>query len=81
LPNSAEKVLLSVSVRTAKFANRVAQEREHPAGGVGVKVAGGLIGEHEGRLVDQRAGTRDALLLPAGQLTGPMRQSLPDAKF
>jgi acyl-CoA thioesterase-1 len=33
-----------------------------------VEVAGGLVGEQQARLVDERAGDRDALLLAAGEL-------------
>src|SRR6202451_2021837 len=52
--------------RLAKFGHRAPQEREQLGGGVGVEVAGGLVGKDEVRLVDQRPGTRHALLLAAG---------------
>jgi hypothetical protein len=35
-------------------------------GGVGVELAGWLVGEQQPRLARQRAGDRDALLLTAG---------------
>src|SRR5208282_94387 len=38
--------------------------------GLGVKVAGGLIGEDDRRVVDQGAGNGDALALAAGELVG-----------
>ena len=38
--------------------------------GAGVEVARRLVGQHDGRLVDERARDRHALLLPAGQLVG-----------
>ena len=41
---------------------------EHVGAGGGVEVAGRLVGEQHGRLGDERAGDRDALLLAAGEL-------------
>ena len=41
-----------------------------------VEVAGRLVGQHEARLVRQRASDRDALLLATAQRTRPMRQPL-----
>ena len=38
--------------------------------GLGVEVAGGLVGEDDGRAVDERAGDGDALALAAGELVG-----------
>ena len=38
--------------------------------GVGVEVAGGLVGEDDGGLVDEGAGDGDALALAAGELVG-----------
>ena len=38
--------------------------------GFGVEVAGGLVGEDDGRAVDQGAGDGDALALAAGELVG-----------
>ena len=35
---------------------------------IGVEVAGGLVGQHERRIVDQRARDRNALLLAAREL-------------
>jgi hypothetical protein len=43
------------------------------AGG-GVEVAGGLVGEDDVRVVDQRSGDRHPLLLTAGELIGPVVQ-------
>ena len=36
-----------------------------------VEVAGGLVGEHDGRSADQRPGDRDPLPLAAGELGRP----------
>src|SRR6202035_4754819 len=38
--------------------------------GLGVEVAGGLVGEDDGGVVDQGAGDGDALALTAGELVG-----------
>ena len=46
----------------------VAQQLEHAARGALIEVAGRLVGEQHRRLVDERPGDRDALLLAAGQL-------------
>ena len=48
-------------------------------GGLAVEVAGGLVGQDELGLGHERAGDRDALLLPAGQLVGPAPQALAEA--
>jgi hypothetical protein len=42
------------------------QNLEHFLGGFGVKVSGRLIREQQIRVIHQRAGNRNALLLPAG---------------
>ena len=36
----------------------------------GVEIAGGLVGQHDGRVVHQRARNRHALPLAAGKLVG-----------
>jgi hypothetical protein len=46
------------------------QELHDPDGRLGVQVARRLVGEQERRVVDERAGDRDALLLAARQLVG-----------
>src|SRR5580692_11402639 len=53
--------------RLAKFPHRPPEECEQFRGGGGVQVARRLVREDEVRLVDQRPGTRDPLLLAAGQ--------------
>ena len=40
--------------------------------GAGIEVAGGFVGQHHGRLVDQGAGDGHPLLLAAGKLVGIM---------
>ena len=42
----------------------------------GIEVAGRLVGEHNGRLVDQCARQRHPLLFAAGKLGRAMRQAL-----
>src|SRR5258708_3696347 len=44
-----------------------------------VEIAGGLVGENDLRLIDQRARNRNALLLAAGELRGEMRQAVAQA--
>ncbi len=46
-----------------------------------VEVAGGLVGEQDGRVVDEGAGDADALLLAAGKLAGQMLGALAEADF
>ena len=46
------------------------EEVDQPAGGVGVEVAGGLVGQDDLGGVEQGAGDDDALLLAAGELVG-----------
>ncbi len=48
-------------------------------GGFRVEVAGGLVGEHDGRARDERARDRDALLLAAGELRGAVVEAVADA--
>jgi hypothetical protein len=49
---------------------RIAEQRHDFLAGVAVEVAGRLVGEDQARLVDQRPGDRDALLLAAGNAVG-----------
>ena len=53
------------------------QEVEDLGAGVGVQVAGRLIGQQQDGVVDQGVGDRDALLLPAGELVGVSRPVRP----
>ena len=53
----------------------LAQQCQHVAGGHGVQGAGRLVGEHHLAVGDQRPGDRDALLLAAGELAGPVARS------
>src|SRR3712207_8863865 len=46
--------------------------RSHLGARAGVEVAGRLVGEHDGRLGDERAGDGDALLLAARHLGRPV---------
>jgi len=56
----------------AAFIVKPLKQGQNLFGGFGVKVSGGFVGEDEERIVDQRAGDRDALLLSPGKLAGPM---------
>src|SRR5436309_8735379 len=47
---------------------QAAEEGDDLRGRLAVEVAGRLVREHDARLVDERAGDRGALLLPAGHL-------------
>jgi hypothetical protein len=52
----------------AEFGGDAAEEVEDEGSGGGVEVAGGFVGEEEGRVVGEGAGDGDALLLAAGEL-------------
>src|SRR5580693_10192888 len=67
--------------RLAEIGHRAPQEREQVRGGVRVEVAGGLVGEDEVRLVDQRPRARHALLLAAGQLIRAVGQPVADTQL
>lgn len=48
------------------------EQRQHLLAGLAVERAGGLVSQNDERVVDQRAGDADALLLAAGELGGAM---------
>src|SRR5664280_981372 len=56
--------------RLAVVAVERAQEAQHLLGRLAVEVTGGLVADEQGRVGDDRARDRDALLLPAGKLAG-----------
>ena len=56
-----------------------AEQRHHLVAGARIEVAGRLVGQHQARLVDQRARDRDPLLLPAGELAGMVVQAVAQA--
>ena len=58
----------------AAVVGRAAQEPEDRGARLGVEVAGRLVGQHERRVVDQRASDRQALLLAAAELVGQPRR-------
>ena len=62
--------VISTIVRPASV--EVVEQGEHVGGRRRVEVAGGLVGEDQRGLGDQRPGDGDALLLAAGQLAGPV---------
>ena len=50
---------------------------QHFFTGLGVEVAGGLIGEQDGGIIDQGPGNGHPLLLPAGELRRFVVQAIP----
>ena len=50
------------------------QQLHDPDRGLGIEVAGRLVGQQQRRVVDERARHRDALLLAAGELVGEVVQ-------
>ena len=54
------------------LAVQLIKEIENLCGGLGVERAGWFVGEQEAGVVDQRPCNRHPLLLPAGELIGPM---------
>ena len=56
--------------RDALLAIELADDLHDLVRGARIEVAGRLVGQQHGGLVDQRAGQRDALLLAAGELAG-----------
>ena len=56
----------------------LAQKRHHVRAGRAIEVAGRLVREQDGRIVDHRARDRDALLLSAGQLRWQLRPDVAD---
>jgi len=68
-------VLLGVDVAGAPHGG-AADGVQRPAG---VQRAGRLVGEHDRRMADQCAGDRGSLLLTAGELVGPVVETMPEA--
>ena len=62
-----------------ELVDRAAQDVEHAGARGRVEVAGRLVGEDDGGAGDERAGDRDALLLAAGELGGPVRGAVGEA--
>ena len=63
-------------------AGRAHEAEEHvedPSRGLGVEVAGGLVGEEELRAVGERPRDGDALLLAAGELGRAMLEAVAEA--
>ena len=55
---------------------QVVEEPEHLERRRAVEVAGRLVGEHDERLVDERAGDRDSLALATGERRGKVTASV-----
>ena len=62
--------------RRAALRREVEQKISHMLAGLGIEIAGGLIGKHNRRIAGERARDGDALLLPARELTGKMVQAI-----
>jgi hypothetical protein len=62
-------VIISVVWPSSRFDE---QHLQHGVGVLGVQVAGGLVGQHNGRPRNQRARNGHPLLLAAAQLRGPV---------
>jgi hypothetical protein len=58
-----------------------AQQVHHPAAGLGIKRGGRLVTDDQPRIVDQRAGDGDALLLPARERTGELFALIGDVEL
>ena len=58
----------------------VEQGLEHLLSGPAVEVAGGLVGDQDRRVQEERPGDRDALLLAARELRGPMAEAVGEAE-
>jgi hypothetical protein len=67
--------------RLAELADRLPQEVQDVGRGVRVEVAGGLVGEDQIGLVDQRPGAGNPLLLTAGELGRAVRETVRDAQL
>src|SRR5438067_2130237 len=61
------------------LAMKLFEEAEDFFGGGAIEVSGGLIGEKDRGLGDERAGDGDALLLAAGKLVGAVLDSIAEA--
>ena len=55
------------------------EQVEDRAAGDAVEVAGRLVGQKEGGLIDQGAGDGDALALAAGEFGGAVLEAMPEA--
>jgi hypothetical protein len=60
----------------AAVARQLQHQLEHAVGRAAVEVAGGLVGQHAGRMRDQRAGNRHPLALAARQFRRPVVDAL-----
>src|SRR5215471_16655938 len=60
----------------APFAAGLAQQGHHIAGILIVEIAGRLVGENERRIIGERPGNRNTLLLTATELRRPMVASI-----
>ena len=62
-----------------EFAVQLEHQREHRFGIAAIEISGGLVGQHDARLGDERARHRGALALAARQLVRTMDQALAQA--
>src|SRR3954451_10815227 len=71
-PRGRRRVVGDHDERAARLVDRLAQQGQHGAARARVERARGLVGEHDARLPDERAGDRDALLRAARELRRPV---------
>ena len=67
--------------RLALLGHRAAQERQYLGGGVGVQVAGWLVGEDQRGPGEERPRAGGALLLTSRELARAVRQTVGDAEL
>ena len=67
--------------RRAVLPARATQERERLAGAPSIEVAGGLVGQHQLRLVGQRTRHRHPLLLPDGELSRSVVEAIAEPEL
>ena len=70
--------VMSTIVRPREW--RSLNDREHLGARVAVEVAGGLVGQDQRRLGNQRAGDADSLLLAARELGRDVAQAIAQAQ-
>ena len=78
---AASSALCVTTIRMACcFCLQVEQQRGHGVGRRAIEIAGRLVAQQQPRPADQRARDRDALLLAARQLAGPMIDAMRRAR-
>ena len=73
---ASSKLCVAISAAAPSLRTSSESAGEHDGRGVGIEIAGGLVGQDQDRLVDHGAGDGDALLLAAGKLRRLMAHPL-----